>query len=234
MSWGLAGPALWAQKPIVPPRLPTSQSNASAAKIVNPPADPTASAATSSITPLTVGQKVKRRELRLVEPVTLLSSAFGAGIEQARHEPKAWPQGGQGYAIRWASAQGFNVAHNGVALAFDLAMHTDPRYRRLPAGSAGARVWNAVSQSFLAYKDSGGRTVNMAEIGGNFGAGVIANAWNPPGNRTLGDGLERGALGLMYHTAKNIAREFLPDFMHRAGLGGATGKPPEPGQSTVH
>jgi hypothetical protein len=54
----------------------------------------TASAPSSAMyTPLTPGQKVRRRALRLIEPVTLVSSAFGAGIEQWRNVPEAWGQG---------------------------------------------------------------------------------------------------------------------------------------------
>ena len=40
--------------------------------------------------PLTPGQKVKRRALRLIEPVTLFNAAAGAGIEQLRNVPPEW------------------------------------------------------------------------------------------------------------------------------------------------
>jgi hypothetical protein len=166
-------------------------------------------------TPLTPEQKVRRRLLRLVEPVTLLSSAFGAGVDQLRDIPAAWGQGAQGYAIRFASAEGYTTVHNIVALGFDLALHLDPRYRPMREAKFHARIWNAVSQSFLAYKDSGGRMVNFSEIGGSFGAGFIANTWQPAGDRSVGDALVRGAMGLGIHTAKNVVREFLPDVLHR-------------------
>jgi hypothetical protein len=166
-------------------------------------------------TPLTPEQKVKRRALRLIEPVTLVSSAFGAGIDQWRNVPQPWGQGWDAYAKRFASSEGNTAAHNTIALGFDLAMHLDPRYRPMPEGTVKARIWNAVSQSFLAYKDSGGRTVNVPEIAGNFGAGFISNAWQPEGDKTAGDAIVRGALGLVFHTGKNVAREFLPDILHR-------------------
>jgi hypothetical protein len=75
-------------------------------------------------------------------------------------------------------------------------------------------MWNAVSQTFLANKDSGGRMINVSEIGGNFAAGFISNTWEPKGYNSTGDALVRGALGIAYHTARNVAREFLPDVMH--------------------
>lgn len=168
-----------------------------------------ASNAADTDTPLTPEQKAKRRALRLIEPVTLASSAMSAGIDQWRRVPHDWDEGGQGYAIRFASAEGYTAAHNATALIFDEAFHLDPRYRRMPEGTVKARIWNAVSQSFLAYKDSGGRTFNISEIGGNFGAGFVAGTWQPRGYQSANDALERGALGLLFHTGKNVAREFL-------------------------
>jgi len=158
-----------------------------------------------ALDPLTPGQKVRRRALRLVEPVTLFSSAFGAGIDQWRNLPPAWGQGSEGFARRFASAEGFTAAHNTIALGFDLALHLDPRYRRMPQARFGPRVWNAVSQTFIANKDSGGKMLNVSEIAGNFGAGFVANSWEPAGYNTTGDALTRGALGLAYHSAKKCA-----------------------------
>jgi hypothetical protein len=180
-----------------------------------PGASPAAPNAADPYTPLTPEQKIKRRALRLIEPVTLASSAFGAGIDQWRRVPHQWGEGSEAYAQRFASSEGFTAAHNAVALGFDLAFHLDPRYRRMPEGGFKSRLWNAVSQSFIANKDSGGKTVNVSEIFGNFGAGFISNSWQPEGYRDNGDALVRGALGLAFHTGKNVAREFLPDIMHR-------------------
>ena len=170
--------------------------------------------AADSYTPLTPAQKVKKRALRLIEPVTLASSAASAGIDQWRRVPHNWDEGTEGYAIRFASAEGYTAAHNTIALIFDESLHLDPRYRRMPEGNARQRIWNAVSQSFLAYKDSGGRTINISEIGGNFGAGFIQGTWMPPGYQSANDSLERGGLGLLFHTGKNVIREFLPNILH--------------------
>jgi hypothetical protein len=172
------------------------------------------SATPATLEPLTPEQKVKRRALRLIEPVTLASLAVGAGIEQCRNVPPEWGQGSGGFARRFASDEGFAAAHNAVGLGFDLAFHLDPRYRPMPQARFGPRMWNAISQTFVAYKDSGGRTINVSEIGGNFAAGFISNTWQPKGYDSTGDALMRGALGIACHTARNIAREFLPDLLH--------------------
>src|ERR1700722_1852649 len=86
-------------------------------------------AAASALGPLTPEQKASQRALRLIEPMTLVSSAFGAGVDQWRNVPREWGQGSEAYAIRFASAEGFTAAHNAVALGFDIAFHLDPRYR---------------------------------------------------------------------------------------------------------
>jgi hypothetical protein len=177
---------------------------------------PSTSASVNAVpAPLTVRQKVNRRAWRLIEPVALINSAFGAGIEQWRDVPPQWGQGAEGFAKRFGSAEGYTAAHNGIALGFDVAFHLDPRYRRMPDGTVKQRIWNAVSQTILANKDSGGRMINVSEIAGNFGAGFVTNTWEPHGYNTTGDALVRGALGLAYHTGRNVMREFLPDLLHR-------------------
>jgi hypothetical protein len=176
------------------------------------PAD-SASTPTAPV-PLTAGQKALRRARRLIEPDDLLLSAAGAGIEQWRNVPPEWGQGSEGYARRFGSAEGFTAAHGAIALGFDIALHLDPRYRRMPQARFGPRLWNAVSQTFIANKDSGGKMFNVSELAGNFGAGFIANTWEPAGYNRTGDALTRGALGLAYHAAKNVVREFLPSLLH--------------------
>jgi hypothetical protein len=188
----------------------------------NPPSVPTVT--TTAPTPLTPMQKAVRRMRRMVEPDDLLFSAAGAGIDQLRHIPPEWGQGAEGYADRFGSAEGYVAAHNAVAAGFDIALHLDPRYRRMPDAGFGARLWNAVSQTFMANKDSGGRMINVSELAGNFSAGFIANAWEPAGYNSPINGFERGALGLAYHTAKNVLREFLPNLrLHKVADTTGTG-----------
>jgi hypothetical protein len=165
--------------------------------------------------PLTPEQKMKRRVLRLVEPVSIVSTAIGASFSQLQNEPPQWGQGMEGYARRFGSAEGSTAAHNFIALGFDLTLHTDPRYRRMPDGRFMPRMRNAISQTFIANKDSGGKVVNFSEIGGSFGAAFVANTWEPAGHNSTGNALTRGAVGLAYHTLKNFAREFLPDLVHQ-------------------
>ncbi len=196
----LAVPVLLVAQAPVPAAAVSGASNSAAEANAEPAAYP----------PLTAEQKAARRLKRLVEPVNLLSSGFGAGIDQWKHDPKGWDLGAKGYGLRLGSAEGFNVSDGVIGLGFDVAFHLDPRYHRKPEARIGGRIWNAVSQTFLAYSDSGERKINVSEIGGNFGAGFIANTWEPRGSNSTGDALTRGALGIAYHTAKNVVRELIP------------------------
>src|SRR5438067_247654 len=91
---------------------PNSGARAAASPVTLPPA---------LLPPLTARQKVARRTLGLVDPVTLFSSAFSAGFGQLRDKPPEWGQGAEGYGRRYANAEGFTAVRNGVALPFDLA-----------------------------------------------------------------------------------------------------------------
>ena len=71
---------------------------------------------TNDFTPLTVGQKVNRRALRLIEPVTLFTSAFSASVDQLRDSPPEWGEGAEGFAKRFGSSEGLTASHNIIAL----------------------------------------------------------------------------------------------------------------------
>jgi hypothetical protein len=164
--------------------------------------------------PLTTGKKIERRALGVVAPLTLFTSAFGAGFGQLRNQPPEWGQGAAGFGRRFANAEGYTATHNAVALASDLTFHIDPRYRRMPQARFLPRLRNALTETFVGYTDSGERIFNISEVAGSLGTGMIANAWEPRESSGIRNGIRRGSMGLVYHTLKNIAVEFLPDVLH--------------------
>lgn len=60
--------------------------------------------------PLTSKQKFHLASVSLIDPITLLSTGFFAGIEQADNSFGAYGQGAQGYAKRYAANYADNVA----------------------------------------------------------------------------------------------------------------------------
>jgi hypothetical protein len=167
--------------------------------------------------PLTPLEKAERRALSLIEPETLFTSSFSAGIGQLRDKPPQWGQGAEGFGRRFASAEGYLAVDNSIAFGLDVSFHVDPRYRRMPEAGFVPRLRNAITQTFLANKDSGGRMINVSVIGGNLGAGMVSDAWEPKGYNSIGDGLSRGAFGIGYDVVRNVFREFGPDLLPPGG-----------------
>src|SRR5471032_3392688 len=81
-----------------------------------------ASAPQDAPVPRTPGQKVGLYTKSLVGPTSLASVAFSAGLNQWRDVPHAWGKGAEGYAVRFASAEGYNVANNSIALGLNLSL----------------------------------------------------------------------------------------------------------------
>lgn len=128
---------------------------------------------------------------RMIEPDDLLFSAAGTGIDQLRHIPPAWGEDAGGYADRFGSAEGYVAAHNAIAAGF--GHRSSSRSSLSPY--AGRPVQGAAVEcgqpNLLANKDSGGRMINVSELAGNFGAGFVANTWEPNGYNSPTNGLER-------------------------------------------
>jgi hypothetical protein len=166
-------------------------------------------------TPLSASDKVTTRFGRLVDPLTFVWSAAGAGIGQWRDSPAEWGQGAKGLARRFAASEAFKVTQNSLAAGFDTALGLDPRFHPSHDSAIWPRVRSAVSQTFFAYKDSGGRMFNFSEVGGSYGAAFIANSWFPAHSNGGMNALERGTIGLGLNTASNVAKEFWPDIKRK-------------------
>jgi hypothetical protein len=160
---------------------------------------------------LTVGGKARFHMLDAISPVAILGSAAGAGIGQWRNEPREWRLGAQGYGKRLASNQGYLVLQDIVAFGLDSTLHIDPRYHRSDSTRFWPRVRNGIAQTFIARTDNNHRTFNWPGIGGNLAAGQISNVWYPHSANTVGDGLERGGIGIGYTALSNLVHEFWPD-----------------------
>ncbi|HVY91681.1 MAG TPA: hypothetical protein VHA14_02990 [Bryobacteraceae bacterium] len=167
------------------------------------------------IQPLTAKEKLEARMRNMVSPMTQLGVLAGSAINQWRDEPAEWGQGWDAYGTRISSAEGVVVGYNSIAAISDITLHLDPRYRRMPTGTVKARIWNAISQEFLAYRDSGGRMINVSTLAGSYGSGFIANEWEPYDHSKVSDAILRGSLSVAAHVGGNVAREFLPDLLRR-------------------
>jgi len=159
---------------------------------------------------LSVSDKAELRARNMVTPMAFAGSAAGAGIQQWRDNPTEWRQGAAGYGRRYASAHGWIVTQNIVALGLDTTLGIDPRYRRSSQTGVWPRIRDAVKQTWVARTDSGDAMFNYSAVGASYGAGLISCAWHPARVDSVGDGLIRGTIGLGYDMLSNVVKEFWP------------------------
>jgi Carboxypeptidase regulatory-like domain len=159
--------------------------------------------------PLTPRLKFSLAFHTATDPMTLLASAFIAGIDQASGSPN-YVQGAQGYGQRFGAnyANGVTDTFIGGAILPTL-FHQDPRYYYQGTGSKRSRMWHAIRNPFVCKGDNGQWQPNLSSLGGYLASGAIAKTYYPASNRGPGlvfttAGLEMGA-----NIANSIVQEFV-------------------------
>jgi hypothetical protein len=150
---------------------------------------------------------------------TLISAAFDAGINQATNTPEGYGQGGEAFGKRYGVALGDKIASDFFKIyAFPSLFHTDPRYFQLGTGTGGHRIGYAISRAFVTRKDSGGNTINMAEILGTGASAGLVNAYYEDRDRDAMTTLERWGTRIGVDAATNIFKEFWPAISRKMGI----------------
>ncbi len=144
---------------------------------------------------------------------TYLTGAAFAGLYQLENSNPSFGQGTVGYFHRFATASADQVIGNMMTEGIiPAAFHQDPRYFMLGpgAGTRKHRLWHAVSSIVVTPMDSGHKTFNFSEWGGNAVMAAISNAYYPD-NRTAADNTEKWLVSIATDTLSNIMKEFWPD-----------------------
>lgn len=133
---------------------------------------------------------------------------LSAGYEQLLDSRPNYGQTFKGYTQRLGAASARNVSE-GVFSDSVLAplLHEDTRYYKLgPGHPFSQRLVHALVQPIVTRSDSGARTINFADIGGNLGGAVLTDAYYPPINRTagatlvtFGTSMGGGAIGYLFN-----------------------------------
>ncbi len=143
-------------------------------------------------------------------PVYPTAAAFAA-IYHLQNQNPSFGQGMSGYAKRFASAYGDQMIGNMMTEGFIPALtHEDPRFFRNGQGTKKHRLKTALMQILVTRTDSGGRTFNLAEWGGNAASVAISNAWYPD-TRTAKDNAQKWLVAVGTDTLSNVMKEFWPD-----------------------
>jgi hypothetical protein len=112
-------------------------------------------------------------------PGAFVGLSAGALVDQVRHTPAKWDQDGSGYTRRFASEYGQlatrNVIHEGLAGVTGL----DPRYPVCQCQGTLRRGAHALKMSFTTYRQDGRLTLDVPQIAGAYGSGIVSTYWYP-------------------------------------------------------
>jgi hypothetical protein len=161
--------------------------------------------------PLTARQKFQLSLRSAVDPVTIGSAAFFAGIDQASNLLSGYGQGAQGYGKRFGAVYADTFVETMVGGAiFPALLHQDPRYFVKGTGSVRSRVWYAIYNAVMCKGDNGKWQVNYSGILGGLAAGGISQLYYPASDRGSAGTIFAGvAIGTGTSTIGNLAQEFL-------------------------
>lgn len=160
--------------------------------------------------PLTAGIKFRLAVRSMLDPVVFLTTAVGAGIEQANNTSAAYGQGAAGYAKRYGAGYAEEVSNRLLSDAiYPSLFHQDPRFFYQGSGSKGSRALYAVTRAFVTRGDNGKEQPNYSRILGAFTAGALNNAYRPANNRSASLTFRHGSTALGAYAADSLFREFV-------------------------
>jgi hypothetical protein len=154
-----------------------------------------------------------------LDRVAFLDSAFNAGLDQASNRDRAFGQGVQGYAKRFAATTADQASSKFFKdFAFPVIFAEDPRYYRMANGPFRKRLLHAMGHSFVAYRVDGTRMFNSAEWLGTTSAVVLSNAYHPGNERGAASVATRVGLAVVQDMGFDVLREFWPEVSRKFNL----------------
>jgi Carboxypeptidase regulatory-like domain len=160
--------------------------------------------------PLTVGLKFRLALRSMLDPVVFLTTAAGAGIDQAANGSPTYGQGAAGYGKRYAAGYADEVSNRLLSGAiFPSLLHQDPRFFYQGSGSKVSRALYAVTRTFVTRGDNGKEQPNYSRMLGAFTAAALNNAYHPGDNRGASRTFRQGSISLGAFSADSLFREFV-------------------------
>lgn len=159
--------------------------------------------------PMTAKLKFQMAVRVSVDPVSILGSAFMAGINQAARTPD-YVEGAKGYGERFGAtyADGLTDIMLGGAILPSL-LHQDPRYFYQGTGTIKSRALHAMANPFICKGDNGRWQPNYSSIGGDLISSSISNAYYPPADRGAALLFENVLIGTAERVASSLFQEFV-------------------------
>lgn len=159
--------------------------------------------------PLTPKLKFTLAYRTAIDPVTLMGTAFIAGIDQASDTPD-YVQGMKGYGQRFGANYANDLTDVFIGGAIlPTILHQDPRYYYQRTGTTGSRMWHAIRNPFVCKGDNGQWQPNYSSIGGYLASGAIANTYYPTSNRGVSLVFSETGVDIGADIANAIIQEFI-------------------------
>jgi hypothetical protein len=176
--------------------------------------------------PMQAKQKFQLSIRSMIDPVSFLTVAGIAGVEQYLNMYPSYGGGIEGYGKRYGAA----LANHASATLFCRAVypsifHQDPRYFYKGKGSFGSRALYAVSAAVVARGDDGQLRPNYSNVLGNFSAAAISNLYYPSADQGLSLVITNGLADTAADAAANLIREFVLKGITSHVPPGANGQP---------
>jgi hypothetical protein len=107
-----------------------------------------------------------------------------------------------------------DVLQNSIQFPLAGLLKEDVRYIASDQQGFRRRTFHAIVYSFLTYNSQGHPTLNIANIGGYYGATAISTRWLPGPQKTMSYTLSDGSESLALSVPVNIVQEFWPEISH--------------------
>lgn len=176
--------------------------------------------------PMLAKQKFQLSVRDLADPVSLLSVAGIAGVEQYENVFPAFGGGIEGYGKRYGAAL---VDHaSGILLAravYPSIFHQDPRYFYKGKGTIASRALYAIGASVIAKGDNGRWEPNYSGVLGSFSAAALSNLYYPASSRGASLVVVNGFASIGGEALSNLIREFVLKRFTSHVPTGANGQP---------
>ncbi|HUB34946.1 MAG TPA: carboxypeptidase-like regulatory domain-containing protein [Bryobacteraceae bacterium] len=164
----------------------------------------------SNAAPLTAAQKFQLGWRTLIDPETIISTAIGAGISQARNSNHQFGQGSEGYSRRFGAS--YADTASGVLIGHVLTQsvfHQDPRYFYKGTGGFGSRFLYAIATAFVCKGDNGHWQFDYSTVIGHLASGEIATLYYPASSRTGRRLFDDVLLGFSGRAQGHLLQEFV-------------------------
>jgi len=146
-----------------------------------------------------------------IAPFHFVTSAAGAGIDQARNALPGYGQGMSGYGTRFGSSLATTTSNSFFGtFVLSSMLRRDPRYFVTLHGGFGHRVAYALSRIVVARTDDGKLGANWPGMIAPLLAESLANSYLPVKEQTAGRTFQRYGLRIGLNTASNALREYWP------------------------